>query len=101
MAVFDGITEAQVLQLTTQKLIALRAALDDVADLYKWASGLAVADLTTLGMSTPGANALLSAIADAHALSLIYTTGLPPSTYPQPASAYVYAASQATVIGPQ
>jgi hypothetical protein len=43
----------------------------------------------------------LSAVADAHAEAILHSTGLPPDTYPQPASSYPYAASQSQVIGPQ
>ena len=46
------------------------------------------------------AQSVLSALADANALRQIYETGLPPATYPQPPQAYVYAASQRQVIGP-
>jgi len=84
-----------------QRLIALRAALDAVADLHQWAAGIAAADLEAVGVSATDAPVILSAIADAAALESIYSTGLPPGTYPQPASAYVYAASQRQVIGPQ
>lgn len=84
-----------------QRLIALRNALQDVSALYDWSSGVAAADLVALGFSAADAATLQSAIADAHALALIYTTGQPPNTYPQAASAYVYASSQRQVIGPQ
>jgi len=85
----------------TQRLLALRNALDAVQDLYGWSSGISLADLEAIGFSAADASSLLSAVADAHALAEIYSTGLPPGTYPQPASAYVYAASQRQVIGPQ
>lgn len=101
MAVFGGITQAQVTQAVTSKLIALRTALNDVADLHEWTSGLSEADLMNIGFAQADADAILSAVADASAVAQIYTTGLPPGTYPQPASAYVYEASQAGVIGPQ
>jgi hypothetical protein len=100
MAVFSPITQAIVTQRVQAKLSALRAALNDVADEYKWSSGVAAADLVALGFAQADASAILSAVADAHALALIYETGLPPGTYPQPPSAYVYEASQAAVLGP-
>lgn len=83
-----------------QALRAHQKALDTINSLYAWASGLAAADLVAVGFSAIDATAFLSAIADAHAEYLIHTTGLPPSTYPQPASAYPYAASQNAVVGP-
>jgi len=84
-----------------QRLVALRSALESVADLYAWSAGVAPADLEGAGFNAADAATLQSAIADANALAQIYATGLPPSTYPQPSSAYVYAASQRQVIGPQ
>jgi hypothetical protein len=83
------------------KLVALRKAFDDIATLYAWSSGVSSADLQAIGFSAADAATILSAIADAHAEYLIRTTGQPPGTYPQAASAYVYAASQTQVIGPQ
>jgi hypothetical protein len=44
---------------------------------------------------------ILSAIADAHALWVIYTTGQAPATYPQVTGPYVFGASQRAIIGPQ
>lgn len=96
-----GLTQAQVLASIQGKLVNLRNALDAVKDLYGWASGISAADLVALGFSTADAPTLLSAMADANALAQIYETGLPPSTYPQPPSAYVYAATQRQVTGPQ
>lgn len=98
---FEGISMVQVASNTQARLIALREALQGVQELYAWSSGVAVAELQTLGFSATDAASLQSAIADANAVAQIYSTGLPPSTYPQPASAYVYAASQRQVIGPQ
>jgi hypothetical protein len=99
---FDsGFSRLQILNNVQSKLVQLRAALEAVNDLYGWASGVSSADLVGIGFSQADANALLSAIADARAEYLIRTTGLPPGTYPQPASAYVYGASQNQVIGPQ
>jgi hypothetical protein len=97
----NGMTQGQTLSLVQTKLTNLRAALDVVTDLYGWSSGVAVADLVALGFSSADATTLLSAIADAHALAQIYSTGQPPSTYPQAATTFVYSASQRQVIGPQ
>lgn len=84
----------------TQALKAHRQALNTLNDLYQWASGVSAADLEAVGFTSADANTLLSAINDAHAEYLIHTTGQPPGTYPQAASAYVYGASQNQVIGP-
>lgn len=100
MAVFDGITAVIVTQRVQSKLGALRDALNDVADEYRWTSGVSAGDLEGIGFSAAGANAVLSAVADANAVAQIYETGLPPGSYPQPASAYPYEASQAIVLGP-
>lgn len=102
MAVFSSITQAQVVQLVQQRLLALRAALDGVNDLFGWTSGVSAADLVTLGFSQADAGQILSAVADAHAEYLVHTTGQAPSTYPQvTGTPYVYAASQRLVLGPQ
>jgi len=96
----SGVTQAQILATTQARLVQLRNALEGAADLQGWASGIAATDLEALNFTAADAAALLSAIADAGALASIYNTGLPPGTYPQPASAYVYGASQRNVIGP-
>jgi len=95
-----GLTQPQLLANVQTKLLQLRNALESAADLQAWASGIAATDLEALNFTASDAAALLSAIADAGALASIYNTGLPPGTYPQPASAYVYGASQRNVIGP-
>jgi hypothetical protein len=100
VAVFDGITQAIVTQQVQAKLGALRDALAGVQDMHNWTAGVAGSDLVALGFSSGGASDILSAVADANALAQIYQTGLPPGTYPQPAAAYVYEASQAAVLGP-
>jgi farnesyl diphosphate synthase len=55
---------------------------------------------TGLGFDVDMLFAVRSAVADAHAEYQLYATGTVPGSYPQPASAYVYAASQVRVIGP-
>jgi hypothetical protein len=101
MAIFtSGITQAYVTNNAQAKLAALRNALEDVENFYEWLSAYAESDLETMGFTTADATAIFTAFADANALYQIYTTGLPPGTYPQPASAYVYAASQRVIIGP-
>lgn len=97
----NGFTQGQMLNSIQGKLMDLRRALSAVQQLESWASGVAAADLEALGFNNADAEMLLSAIADAAALATIYNTGLPPLTYPQPATDYVYGASQAQVIGPQ
>lgn len=94
-------TAILVTQEAANRLSNLRTALHAVADLYAWSSSLATPDLASIGFNSADAQALQSALADANALAQIYLTGLPPQSYPQPAQAYVYAASQRIVIGPQ
>jgi hypothetical protein len=102
VAIFNvqAVQPAALVQAVQSRLVTLRNALDAATQLQGWASGVAVTDLEGIGFTASDAQALLSAIADANALAQIYLTGLPPSTYPQPASAYVYAASQRAIIGP-
>lgn len=102
MAVATGLTQGQVVSIIQQALVAHRAALENLQNIYRWTSGLSVPDMVTAtGLSTADATVYLSAIADANAEAQIHFTGLPPGTYPQPASDYVYAATQAQVTGPQ
>lgn len=104
MAVFnaENLSAAQLINTIAGKLERHRAALSDIAELHAWSATVSAADLSAAPISMdPGdANAVLSAISDAYAEFLIHTTGLPPGTYPQPPSAYVYADSQNRVIGP-
>lgn len=90
-----------IVNRATQFLINLRDTFEQVSDLEAWLSAQSDADLEALGFSAGDLSMLRSALADANALGLIYTTGLPPGTYPQPASAYIYATSQRAIIGPQ
>jgi hypothetical protein len=102
MAIFNaantnpGVLIANVVQ----ELKNHRAALDALNDRYAWSSGISAADLQAapISMTAADANALLAAIADAHAEYLIHTTGTDPS-HPPAGPAYVYAASQNQVIG--
>jgi len=95
-----GVTQAYVNNTAQAKLAALRRALIDCQQFYLWLSAYATADLVALGFTSADAQDVFSAMADANALYQIYATGQPPGTYPQAASAYVYAASQRVVIGP-
>lgn len=79
----------------------LRNDLQDLIELEDYLSAQADADLEALGFSASDLSMLRSAVADANALAQIYLTGLPPGTYPQPASAYIYATSMRAIIGPQ
>ncbi len=83
-------------------LKAHRDALSLINQEYAWVSEISAADLEAapFNMSAADATALLTAVNDAQAEYLIHTTGLPPGSYPQPSSAYIYQASQAAVIGP-
>lgn len=98
----SGVSASRALNTIEVKLAALRLALRDVADLQAWISGVADADLEAAwNLSAADVATLKSAIADGSAMNDYYNTGQPPGTYPQPASAYAYGASQRQVIGPQ
>lgn len=98
----QNMSASQITGIVQEALSAHRAALERVNDLFAWTSGIGAADLEAAPISMPAADAgaLLSAIADAHAEYQLHTTGLPPATYPQPAQAFVYGASQTAVLGP-
>jgi len=97
-----SMTPQQIVSRVAQALVNHRQALTVLNDLYAWTSSLSLADLTAapIGMDSATAQALLSAVADAHAEYLVHTTGQAPSSYPQVSSPYPYAASQTAVIGP-
>lgn len=101
--ILSTITAAEILQQAQTVLLNVRRAHEAAADLQAWMAGIGLADLTdpAVGLSQADAEAILTAVADAAAGAQIYETGLPPGTYPQPSGAYVYAASQRIVIGPQ
>ena len=93
-----GLTAAQVTVQVQTALANHRAALEALQDLYRWSSGVAQSDLQAIGFSAADALTLLAAIADGNAEAELHFTGQPPSTYPQAASTYVYASSQAQVL---
>jgi hypothetical protein len=97
-----GITEQYIINNAQAKLSALRDSLTDCEQFYQWLITNAQSDIEAapISMDTASTSALFTAFADANALYQIYSTGLPPGTYPQPASAYTYATSQRVVIGP-
>lgn len=93
-------TAQGIINSVQSKLANLQNALQAAADTYGWLSAYAVADLEAVGLGAADAQDLLTAAADANALAQINLTGLPPGSYPQPPSDYVYAASQRLIIGP-
>ena len=104
MALFNpgSLSPQQIITLAQQRLAAHRRALLDINELFGWLSAQSDGDLVTgLGFDVDTLFAVRSAVADAHAEYQFYSTGTVPGSYPQPASAYVYAASQVRVIGPQ
>lgn len=88
-----------------RRLLALRTALEAVDDYNRWLSAQAQADLEAQPVGAPPADlaALLSAFADADVFVQLYDAGTIPSAYgyTDPASPYVFGASQRLVIGPQ
>jgi hypothetical protein len=97
-----GITQAYIVNNAQAKLATLRNALEDVENFYQWLITNAQTDIeaSPISMDTASTSALFTAFADANAMYQIYSTGLPPGTYPQPTSAYTYATSQRVIIGP-
>lgn len=100
-----NVTAAGLMQSLRQALRNHQRALEVIEETYAWAAGISAADLEAMppngpGMTSADAMAFLTAVNDAHAEYLLHTTGLPPGTYPQPPSAYVYAASQNALMGP-
>jgi hypothetical protein len=63
-------------------------------------SAFADSDLEGIGISATDLPLLKAALADANAIAEILFTGLPPGTYPQPASAYIYFNSMKQLTGP-
>jgi hypothetical protein len=101
-AVNNGLSPAQVQGLILSALQQHRNALTLLQNIYHWSSGLVTADFATAtGLSTADAEAYQAAIADGNAEANIHYTGTPGGEYPAPASDYIYASSQAEVLGPQ
>lgn len=96
-----GTNAQQILLRVQNALMQLRAAYNNIEDVYKFTSGITAADLTGLGFSATDASDILAAIADAHAEIVLHNSGLPPASYPQPPTAYVYSAAQNRVMGAQ
>ena len=102
MATTTGLSPAQVQSLIQTALLNHERALVALQQIYRWSSGLTQSDMeTAAGVNAADALTYLSALADANAEASIHFTGAPPGTYPQPASDYVYAATQNQVTGPQ
>jgi hypothetical protein len=97
------LSQSQLVNTCIGTLVSLRKALNACNDLHLNLSSVTAADLVALpggSLTTADANTIMAALADAAALDGYYNTGTPPGSYPQPASAYVYGASQREVIGP-
>jgi hypothetical protein len=90
-----------IVNRATQFMVNLRDTFTEIEDLDNWMVAQSDADLEALGFTAGDLSMLRSALADANALAQICNTGLPPGTYPQPPSAYVYAASMRQIIGPR
>lgn len=102
MATATGISQAQVVSIIQQRLLALRAALNAIEDLYRWTSGLSQEDMeAATGLSATDASTYLAAVADANAEAQIHYTGQATTGYPQVTGPYPFVNTQAQVIGPQ
>lgn len=90
-----------IVNRSTQFMVNMRDNFENIVDMFQWVSAQSDGDLEALGFSAGDLSMLRSALADANAMAQIYLTGLPPGTYPQPASAYIYATSMRAIIGPK
>lgn len=93
-----GITEQYIVNNAQSKLAALRKALQDCADFYKWLSAYSAADLEAapISMDATSAQAIFNAFADANELNTLANGGALGS-YTLP---YVFLASMRVIIGP-
>jgi hypothetical protein len=78
----------------------LRAAAVRAVQVHQWMAAISDTELLNAGFTQSDLDMCRSAVADMSAVADILDTGLPPSTYPQPSSAYVYANSMRLIIGP-
>jgi hypothetical protein len=103
MAIFTAgdANAGTIVNRATQFMINLRQTFADISALQAWIVAQSDSDMESIGFTAGDLSMIRSAIADANALGLIFTTGLPPGTYPQPGSAYVYATSMRAIIGPR
>lgn len=100
MPISPGLPTAQVTGLIQQKLIAVREALRDVNELYKWTSGLAATDLSAVSTySATDAPGVLAAVKDANELAQLYSNALTAAIDGYPVG-YILGTSIAQVIGP-
>jgi hypothetical protein len=97
MAIWGPITQLNISSGAQSRLMALRDALEGVADFYSWLSIYAVPDLVAVGFAQADAQAIFNAAADANELHTLYIGGAL-GTYTLP---YNFSASQRVVIGPQ
>lgn len=97
MAAFtgDGKTAASITNAVQIQLGALRTALERCQDIYRWTSGLGLPDLEAIGFTASDAQDILSAVADANSLAVLYYGGTFGGSLP-----YNFSASQAAVLGP-
>jgi hypothetical protein len=91
-------------------LVNLRNALSDAQQAQLWAASVSMADLIEAGFTpdpddpttSPDAQDIKSALADADAYALIFDTGQAPGSYPQvTGDPYVYGQSIRNIIGPR
>lgn len=95
---FGQLNPNQTVLQIQNKLAALRAAFEDVEDVYLWLSAYALADLESapLNLAADDAQDLLNALADAHSLWMTAqgVTGFPTATLP-----YNFFASMRMITG--
>jgi hypothetical protein len=103
-----GNTATGITNNVQRTLTSLRNALAACQELQLWAQSVSMADLIAAGFepdpeddtTSPDAQAIKSALADAAAFAQIFDTGQAPGSYPQVAGEpYVYGQSIRNVIG--
>lgn len=104
-----GNTAAGITANVQRTLVNLRNALADAQQAQLWAESVSMADLITAGFepdpedesTSPDAQDIKSALADAAAFAQIFDTGQAPGSYPQVSDPYVYGQSIRNIIGPR
>lgn len=95
---FGQLNSGTTVTLISQKLAALRAACEDVEDVYQWLSAYTLSDLeaSPLAWDPDDAQAILNALADAHDF---YQTGLGTTGFPTATPPYNFFASMRMITG--
>jgi hypothetical protein len=105
---FQAGNTAPTITNNVQKVLTnLRNALSDCHEMQLWSAGVSMADLIAAGFApdpeddttSPDAQDIKDALADADAFALIFNTGQAPAGYPQVTGPYIYGNSIRNIIG--